>query len=115
MAAVKLRPGLRVPSSQGGQALAAFLLYTVCSIAPSLVGGYLFGFSTYELGQLSGHPNLALVALVPVAVLLVVRRMAGDLSPRRFVLLLTAVLVGQFLVSTEVALTLALFGGLALV
>jgi hypothetical protein len=82
--------------------------------APSLVGGYLFGFSTYELGQLSGHPNLAFVALVPVAVLLVVRRVAGDLSPRRFVLFLTAVLIGQFLVSTEVALTLALFGGLAL-
>jgi hypothetical protein len=82
---------------------------------PSLVGGYLFGFSTYELGQLSGHPNLAFVALVPVAVLLVVRRVAGDLSPRRFVLFLAAVLVGQFLISTEVALTLALFGGLALV
>jgi hypothetical protein len=95
----------------------AFLLCrrVTCRFAPSLVGGYLFGFSTYELGQLSGHPNLAFVALVPVAVLLVVRRVAGDLSPRRFVMFLTAVLTAQFLVSTEVALTLALFGGLALV
>jgi hypothetical protein len=101
-------------------ALSAWTAFLLCRrvtgrFGPSLVGGYLFGFSTYELGQLSGHPNLAFVALVPVAVLLVVRRVAGDLSPRRFVLFLAAVLIGQFLVSTEIALTLALFGGLALV
>lgn len=100
-------------------ALSAWTAFLLCRrvtgrFGPSLVGGYLFGFSTYELGQLTGHPNLALVALVPVAVLLVVRRVGGDLAPRRFVPLLAAVLVGQFLISTEVALTLALFGGLAL-
>jgi hypothetical protein len=101
-------------------ALSAWTAFLLCrrltgTFAPSLVGGYLFGFSTYELGQLSGHPNLAFVALVPLAVLLVVRRVSGDLSPRRFVLFLAAVLTGQFLISTEVAFTLALFGGLALV
>jgi hypothetical protein len=100
-------------------ALSSWTAFLLCRrvttrFGPSLLGGYLFGFSTYELGQLTGHPNLAFVALVPVAVLLVVRRLSGDLPPRRFVLLLAAVLVGQFLISTEVALTLALFGGLAL-
>ncbi len=106
--------------SLAAPALSAWTAFLLCrrltgAFLPSLVGGYLFGFSTYELGQMSGHPNLALVGLVPVAILLVLRRIDKDLSPRRFVALLALVLVGQFLISTEVALTLALFGALALV
>jgi hypothetical protein len=105
--------------SLAAPALSAWTAFLLCRqitgrFGPSLVGGYLFGFSTYELGQLTGHPNLALVALVPVALFLVVRRLRGEVATRPFVLLLALVLVGQFLVSTEVALTLALFGGLAL-
>jgi hypothetical protein len=79
----------------------------------SLLGGYVFGFSTYELGQLMGHPNLALVCLVPVLVLLVVRRLEGSLGKRRFVLWLALALVGQYLISTEVFFTATLFGVLA--
>ena len=105
--------------SLAAPALSAWTAFLLCRrvtgrFGPSLVGGYLFGFSTYELGQLTGHPNLALVALVPVAVTVVVRRVKGDLAARPFVLLLALVLVGQFLISTEVALTMTMFGGLAL-
>ena len=32
---------------------------------PSLVGGWLFGFSTYMFGQLMGHMQLTLVFLIP--------------------------------------------------
>ena len=41
---------------------------------PSLVGGYMFGFSPYMLIHLTGGPYLALVPLLPVFVLLVLRR-----------------------------------------
>jgi hypothetical protein len=100
-------------------ALAAWASYLLCrhltgSLWPSVVGGYLFGFSTYVLGHMLGHPNLSLVFLIPLAVLLVVRRIQGDISPRRFVLLLALLLGLQFLISTEVFLTLTLFGGMAL-
>jgi hypothetical protein len=80
----------------------------------SLVGGWLFGFSTYEMGQLMGHPNLALVFLVPVAVLLALRRIEGSLRPWPFVLLLALTLFCQFLISGEVLLTLVVFGAVAL-
>ena len=101
-------------------ALSAWGAYFLCRwitgrFAASVVGGYLFGFSTYELGQLTGHPNLALVPLVPLAVLLVLRRLGGDLEGRTFVWLLALVLVGQFLISTEVFLTMTMFGGAGLI
>jgi hypothetical protein len=100
-------------------ALSAWTAYLLCRhltgrFWPSLVGGYLFGFSTYEAGQMLGHLNLTLVMLIPVSVLLVLRRLEGRDGPWRFVLLLSIVVFGQFLVSTEVSLTLALFGGAAL-
>lgn len=101
-------------------ALSAWTTFLLCRHLtgrplPSLVGGYLFGFSPYMLAHLTGGPFLALIALVPAAVLLVVQRLDGTSSPRRFVVLMTATLCGQFLISTEVLLTATAFGVLALV
>jgi len=81
---------------------------------PSAAGGYVFGFSPYVLAHLTGGPFLALVPLVPVFVLLVLRRLDGTLAPRRFVALIALAMIAQFLISTEVLATTALFGGLAL-
>jgi hypothetical protein len=96
--------------------LAAFLLCRRVTGAfwPSLAGGYVFGFSTYQLGHLGQHVNLELSFLVPLAVYLVLLRVDGDIGARRFVVLLTVVLVFEFLTSTEVFATLAVFGGLTL-
>jgi hypothetical protein len=99
--------------------LTAWSAYLLCrhisgAIGPSLVGGYLFGFSTYQLGQMMGHPNLALVALVPMMVLLVLLRLEGQITPRRFVVLLGASVVAQYLVSTEILFTATVFGVLTL-
>jgi hypothetical protein len=100
-------------------ALSAWTAYLLCrhltrSTLPSLVGGYVFGFSTYELSKMLGHLNLAFVALVPLCVLFVLQRLEGTITPPRFVALLTATLVFQFLISTEIFLTMTLFGSLAL-
>ena len=50
--------------------LAAFFAFLLCryitrSFAASLVGGYLFGFSAYMLGQLLGHLHLVLIFPIP--------------------------------------------------
>ena len=100
-------------------ALAAFFCFLLCRRAtgafwPSLLGGWLFGFSAYMLGQLVGHLNLVLVFPVPAAVLLVWKRLDGDIGPRAFVALAALVLVAQFTFSTEVFATLTLFGAFAL-
>src|SRR2546423_310872 len=70
--------------------LAAFTAFLLCrritrKWLPSLVGGYLFGFSSYLLGQLFGHPHLTLVFLLPVMVHIVLRRLDGELGTGRFV------------------------------
>ena len=83
---------------------AAFLLCREVSgrLWPSFAGGYLFGFSTYEVGQMHGHANLFTVFPVPLAAYLVVRFAKGSLTRRHFVWLLAAVLVAEFSISTEV-------------
>jgi hypothetical protein len=99
--------------------LAAWTAFLLCreitrSFWAALFGGYLFGFSVYVTGQMLGHPNLALVFLVPVCVLLVLRLVRGEAGTRRTALWLAAALVGQFLISLEVFMTLSLFGLVAL-
>jgi hypothetical protein len=100
-------------------ALAAFFCFELCRRAtgrfwPALLGGWLFGWSAYAIGQLTGHMNLVLVFLVPAIVLIVWRRLDGELGPRAFVALLALALVGQFLLSTEIFATLTMFGALTL-
>lgn len=81
--------------------------------APSLVGGYLFGFSSYELGRLLGHLPLAFIALVPLLPYLVLLRRDGVLSRRAFVLLLAGVLVCQFLVLPQILFTVIVMGAVS--
>ena len=66
-------------------ALSAWTAFLLCRhvtrrTAPSLVGGYIFGFSPYMLTHLTGGPYLALVPLLPVFVLLVLRRLEGSIG-----------------------------------
>lgn len=97
-------------------AWAAFMLcrYTCRAWWPSLLGGYIFGFSAYMLGQQTCHLNLTMVFLVPLAVLLVTRAIEGELAPRRLVAALASLLVAQFLISIEVFATMTAMGGMAL-
>jgi hypothetical protein len=92
-------------------ALAAWTAYLLCrqvtnSIFPSLLGGYLFGFSSFMLGQELGHMNLTSVFLIPLVPLVILRYLNGKLDRRGLVLRLGALIAGQLLLSTEVCLTL---------
>jgi hypothetical protein len=99
-------------------ATAAWTAFLLCRhlsgrAAPAFAGGLLFGFGTYESAEMVNHVNLALVALVPLAALLVLRRHDELTSRGRFILALGLVLALQFWTSTEVFASMAMFGGLA--
>jgi hypothetical protein len=94
-------------------ALAAWTAFLLCrhvtkSFWPSLAGGYFFGFSAYEIGQLQGHIHLTAVFLIPLVVLVLLSYVEGALSRRRLALLLGLLIGAELLISTEIAFTLTL-------
>jgi hypothetical protein len=99
--------------------LAAWAAYLVCrqvtdAFWPSLAGGYFFGFSTFLVNHQAGHPNLALVFPIALAVYVVARYVRGTLGPVTLLVSLTALLVTLFSIFIELFATLAVFVGLAL-
>ncbi len=76
----------------------------------SVIGGYFFGFSSYELAQCLGHLNLACTFLIPLAVFLCVKRVQDDIGQKSFIALLSVTMVLQLGVSTELLATLSFFG-----
>ena len=99
-----------------GAAFAAFLLCrrVTREFWPSFCGGYVFGFSSYMLGQVCAHAVLVITFPVPLAVLVALKRIDGEMSSRRFSVLLATLLVAEFLSSVELFATLTLAGALAL-
>jgi hypothetical protein len=101
-------------------ALAAWTAYLLCrhltgSLWASLVGGYLFGFSSPMLGQLlAGHIHVTGVFLVPLVALAVVRFVEGELTPRALTWQLGVLLAAQLWISTEFAFATTLMLALAL-
>ncbi len=94
-------------------ALAAWTAFLLCrrlttAFWPSVVGGYLFGFSSYMLGQELGHPHTTAVFLIPLIALVVMRHLEGELSGRGLAMRLGPLLALQLLSSTEVTFTLGL-------
>jgi hypothetical protein len=94
-------------------ALAAWTCFLLCryltgSLWPSLVGGYLFGFSSYMLGQEEGHLHLTSVFLIPLIALVVVRFLNRELDRVQLSIRLGLLLALQFFLSTEVFFTATL-------
>jgi hypothetical protein len=88
----------------------AFLLcrYVTGSTWGSIVGGYLFGFSSVVVAHVyGGDPNLC-VFLAPLAALVVLRYIRHDLTGRGLAWRLGLILALQFAISTELALTMTL-------
>ncbi|MSO46734.1 MAG: hypothetical protein EXQ67_01400 [Thermoleophilia bacterium] len=100
-------------------ALAAWSAYLLCrhitqdSLA-AIIGGWIFGFSSYVLGETLNHLNLALVAVLPLIVLVVIRLVDQSLRPRRGAVTLAGLIALQFLIFTEVAATATVIGCIAL-
>jgi hypothetical protein len=99
--------------------VSAWAAYLLCldivkQRAPSLVGGYVYGFSPYMLAHLTGSPMLALVPLPPVLVLLTRKRLQGSISQRPFATAVAILLAAQYLIDPEVLVTGTLFGAFVL-
>ena len=80
------------------------------------VGGLLYGFSPYQIGQASGHLNLTFVVLPPLILLVlheVVVRQAW--SPRRAGVTLGLLVTAQFFVSSEILASTIVIGTVCLV
>jgi hypothetical protein len=92
-------------------ALAAWTAFLLCrhlthSLWASLVGGYLFGFSGYMLGQELAHLHMTAVFLVPLVALGVVRLLEGEIDVNGLLWRLGVLLGLQFWLSTELVFTL---------
>ncbi|HUO04006.1 MAG TPA: hypothetical protein VMU16_02295 [Candidatus Binataceae bacterium] len=84
---------------------------------PSLLGGYIFGFSAYMMNEeSSGDRHLTLVFLVPILGLIVSRAIfeVRSRSNIKLICLLAAILAAEFLISNEVFATMTWFGAIAL-
>lgn len=101
-------------------ATSAFAMYILLryfhrSFFAATVGGYIFGFSTYEMAELYGHIHLVFLFPIPLMILLAVRKMDGSLSSTKFLLantLLYSFVVGT---STEIATTFTIFSALSVI
>jgi hypothetical protein len=94
-------------------ALAAWTAFLLCrhltrSTWASAVGGYLFGFSSYMLGQELGHLHLTSVFLLPLLALATIRYVEGELDGRGAAIRLGVLFGLQFWISSEVCVTAAL-------
>lgn len=81
--------------------------------AAALIGGFIFGFSTYETSQSFGALNLTIVYLVPLLLLVVLKRLDDEFSRPQAVALAALLLLAQFLICIEIFAMIFIFGGLA--
>ena len=100
-------------------ALAAFGAYLLARelcgrFWPALAGGWVFGFSSYLLGQSLGHLHAALVFPIPLIALQLLRHVRGELSDRRLIVTCGPLVALLISFSTELALTTALAGAVTL-
>jgi hypothetical protein len=94
-------------------ALAAWTAFLLCrhvtnTTWPSLVGGYLFGFSSYMLGSTLAHVQTAAVFLVPLMALVLLQFFQGELGGRALGIRLGVLLAAQALLETEILFTTTL-------
>jgi len=95
----------------------AFLLcrYLTRSTVAGIFGGYLFGFSSYMLAhEFASHINLTSVFLIPLAALVMIRFVRGELDGRGLAWRFALIVAGEGYISTEVALTMTMALVLAL-
>ncbi|WP_248885637.1 hypothetical protein [Acidithiobacillus acidisediminis] len=93
-------------------AICAFLLlrYLYKNNFAAFLGGYVFGFGSYVMGQLLGHLNLDFVCLVPLAILLFVMSVKDDINRYYFVIIMAFIIFLEAGISTEILATSTLFG-----
>jgi hypothetical protein len=100
--------------------LAALATYLVCyeftrRFWPSLLGGWLFGFSTYEMAQLLGHLQVNFIAEIPLLLWLSILCYRGRITIPLFMVGAAALLTFEFGVGVELYTTTAVFAVLGII
>ena len=97
-------------------AWAAFLLcrHLTGKFWAALLGGYVFGFSSYVISEMVGHLFLILIFPIPLLVLLVQLTLDQKIGRLRFIMLFALLLSFEFLTSTELFATTTIVGALAM-
>jgi hypothetical protein len=88
-------------------------LRLTCTPLAAIVGGYLFGYSSYETAENFATPNLSFTFLIPCLVLLVLCRGNNEITRLRTVLLFSLMTAMQVLISIEILATSVLFAAIA--
>jgi hypothetical protein len=99
-----------------GPVLSAGMAYLLClhiTRVPSaaLIGGALFGFSSYEMGQDLAPLNLSFTVFVPALLLVTLLRLENRLNRLRFILAAGILLICQFVTCIEIFGLIFVFGG----
>jgi hypothetical protein len=97
--------------------LSAFAAYHLClkitkAPLPAIIGGYLFGFSSYEMAQSLAALNLSFTVFLPLLLLLVLMRLNNEINRQRFMVAAGALLICEFLVCIEIFAMVFVFGGI---
>ncbi len=79
----------------------------------AVIGGFLFGFSSYETTETMSALNLDFVVFIPCVLIVAFDRLTGRITRRRAAGLIGLLLAAQFYVSTEILASFCLFGALA--
>ena len=96
---------------------AAYRLCRYLSGAPwaSILAGYTYGFSAYELDQMLGHLHLVFVFVPPLMVLVLLRYVNAEITARRAAIFLTVLLLIEFGLSTEILFDMSCIGAVGLI
>lgn len=95
--------------------LSAYTAYLLCknltrSFWPALLGGYFFGFSSYQIAQMiGGHINLSFTMMLPLIILLIINQIITKNKSLIFVILMSLCTIIQFLISKEIFITFNFF------
>ena len=98
-------------------AFSAYLLFRYLKLShfASFIGGYIFGFSTYEMAEIFGHVFLIYIFPIPLIILLLLMRFDKKIGKALFficVSILMALLLG---ISIEITTTFITFLGLSII
>jgi hypothetical protein len=99
-------------------AIAAYLMYLICldltkNLQASIIGGIIFGFSTYEMSQSLATLNLSFIVCIPALLLIVLRRANDRLDKKRAIFFGILLLCAQFYISPEILATTCFFGAIS--
>ena len=95
-------------------AMCAFLLFRqFAGTVPSVLGSYVFGFSSYEISQMTGHLNLTLVFVVPLLAWVWVKAFKKGHPGWVSVAAAGVMFIALFGISLELFATTIIFGTLA--